>query len=70
MAVCGVKVGIIKLFWKHRTKPDHKHLTRPHSQNMYKGDLSYKLGRLIIALSNDSMDISPELHKRPHSDPL
>ena len=36
---------------------------------MYKGDLSYKLGRLIIALSNDSIDISPELHKRAHSDP-
>ena len=41
MAVCGVKVGKIKLFWKHWTKSDHKHLTT----NLMSGKLG-KLGFL------------------------
>ena len=31
MAVCGVKVGRIKLIWKHWTKTDHNNFTRSHS---------------------------------------
>ena len=31
MAVCGVKVGNTKVFWKQWTKSDHKHVTRSHS---------------------------------------
>ena len=30
VTVCGVKVGKSKLFWKHWTKSDHKHLTQSH----------------------------------------
>ena len=30
MTVCGVKVGKIKLFWKHGTRSDRKHLTKSH----------------------------------------
>ena len=43
MAVCRVKVGNTKLFWKYWTKSDHKHLIRPHSQNICKGVLPHKL---------------------------
>ena len=43
MAVCGVKVGNIKVFWKHGTKSDHKYLTRSHSWNMWNGVSSHKL---------------------------
>ena len=43
MAICGVKVGKIKLFWKHWIKSDHNHLTRSHSYNMWKGVSSYNL---------------------------
>ena len=43
MAICGVKVGKIKLFWKHWTKPDHKHLTWSCSKNIWYGVSSYKL---------------------------
>ena len=35
MAVCGVKVGKINLFWKHWSKSDHKHLARSHSWNIW-----------------------------------
>ena len=41
MAVCGLKVGKIKLFWKHWAKSDHKDLTRSHSENTGK-DVSSK----------------------------
>ena len=33
MTVCGGKVGKLKIFWKHSTKSDHKHLTRSHTKN-------------------------------------
>ena len=41
--VCGVKVGNIKVFWKHWTKSNHKHLPQSHSWNMWNGVSSYKL---------------------------
>ena len=31
MAACGVKVGNIKLLWKHWARSTHKHLTASHS---------------------------------------
>ena len=43
MTVCGVKVGNIKVFWKHWTKSNHKHLPQSHSWNMWNGVSSYKL---------------------------